>query len=211
MRLRCSLLLPPVVLTLLAPAPSVARETLHDQGVDAPLDGEREARAGSVELGARGLAAVGSDAAFAVGGVSLGYRLFPSLELGAYGELASLSEELGERRCAEAGKCSGNFQRFGLRGALHLLPEFVIDPWLGAALGGVHLSSPHAGDALRGDVTLEVGVDVQPTTWLALGPYVTVARAMESRTDYDGFSGVGLRLTVALEPGVAARHMAARF
>lgn len=157
----------------------------------------------ALEFGTRGALAQGQHDGQGLMGVTGSYRLMPALSLGAYADVVS-----SVSKC-EGADCAPGLERIGARAALHLIPDFVVDPWLGASMGAVHVND--SSDPWRADFAVEVGVDLRPVNWLAFGPYISVSRALEARSDYDGFSAVGGRLTASFDLApTAARPSLAR-
>ncbi len=181
--------------------PPLPESTQTDTGSDPLAQDEFTVRTPKLQLGVRGAAAQGKHAGHALAGFTGGYRLLPSLELGGYADIVASSTPMSDD-CPEGTECDYSFQRFGARASLHLLHDFIVDPWLAATIGGVHVSA--SNEPWRADFAVEVGVDVRPTPWLSLGPYISVARALEPRADYDGFSAVGGRLSVQFDLGHSA-------
>ncbi|HEU4534443.1 MAG TPA: hypothetical protein VFS00_10005 [Polyangiaceae bacterium] len=74
--------------------------------------------------------------------------------------------------------CTGWRSRLGATVRLHLAPAFVVDPWVGAGAGIELLSAPqqtgsnNATPMVGPYVALQVGVDVQPSPGVRVGPYV---------------------------------------
>ncbi len=181
--------------------PPLPETTQVDNGGDPLAQDELTVSTPKLQLGARGAAAQGKHASHALAGFTGGYRLLPSLELGGYADIAASSSQTSDD-CPANAECDYSFQRFGARASLHLLHDFIVDPWLAATIGGVHVTA--SNDPWRADFAVEVGVDVRPTPWLSVGPYISVARALEPRADYDGFSAVGGRLSVQFDLGQQA-------
>lgn len=183
--------------------PPLPRSLQFDPGGETSQSANAPAESPRLELGARGAVAQGNTAGHALVGFTGGYRVLPSLTLGGYTDVVTSSVSMSDD-CAADAQCDFAFQRFGPRAALHLLHDFVVDPWLAASIGAVHVTG--AEDPWRADFAVEVGVDVRPLPWLAIGPYVSVARALESRADYDGYSSVGGRVSVQFDLAPSPSH-----
>ena len=185
--------------------PPLPESTGLDTGSEPPARDALTVSTPKLQLGTRAAAAQGNQAGHALVGFTGGYRLLPSLELGGYADVVASSTPMSED-CPKSAECDYSFQRFGARASLHLLHDFIVDPWLAATIGGVHVSA--SNEPWRADFAVEVGVDVRPTPWLSVGPYISVARALEPRADYDGFSAVGGRLSVQFDLGHATASKA---
>lgn len=144
-----------------------------------------------IDLGWRIGGGAGPNAGYLFTGIDAGYRLIPELALGGYGATTLTTLAYDRDRCG-AERCPG-FSRFGVRGELHLVPGFVIDPW--ASVGGGARVTKGSSSA---EVMVGAGLDVRPVREVAVGAFVTLAPSRES-TVSGGTTDVGLRLTLSLD------------
>jgi hypothetical protein len=112
--------------------------------------------------------------------VDAGYRLSPSVYVGAYGMygygLMNTSGTCG----LEGVSCSGHDIRAGVNVQYHFLPKTSVDPWAGLGFGYEWLHTEGSGPG--GDVSqtlrgfeipgLQLGVDFEADTSIKLGPFI---------------------------------------
>ena len=68
----------------------------------------------------------------------LGYRFNPHLYVGAFYQFAMTyppNHTCGRTPGGVAQSCDGNYQKFGVDAAFHILPTHLLDPWVGVGIG----------------------------------------------------------------------------
>jgi hypothetical protein len=112
--------------------------------------------------------------------VDAGYRVNPSIYVGAYGMYAfGLMNTSGD--CGQQGvSCSGHDIRIGIDVQYHILPKTSVDPWVGLGFGYEWLHTEGSGP--RGSVSqtlrgfeipnLQLGVDFEVDPSVKLGPFI---------------------------------------
>lgn len=195
---------PPFALAALCSAsPALARPSV-DAEPQLPEVGSR-----GVEIGASSGAGAGSTAGFVFAGISAGYRVLPALSLGAYAQSSLATFALGQDGCDAGESCDlAGFGRFGARGELHWVPDFVVDPWAGLGAGALLFR----GD-LRAEVVVEGGVDVHPSPGTAVGVFMAFSPDSGARS-WAGTTAVGARLVLSFDAaraGQSAGRAARRF
>ncbi len=177
----------------LTACPAAAEELPRDV---APVAAERSA--GAVGLAARSAVGRGPNSAFLLAGVEAGYRLTPHLVLGGAVQATLLTLEGSGDHCAYYGQCAPSFQRLATRAELHLVPDFVIDPWAAVAPGLAWVEAgPESAASLVAEIAVEGGIDLRLSRQLALGAFVGLTRTVQARSDYGDNMALGLRAAFA--------------
>ncbi len=120
--------------------------------------------------------------------LDLGYRVIPSLFVGAYGQIGFAFLKKGDTCKGSDASCTGQDYRLGLELAYHFNAAGQYDPWVGIGAGyewlklNVHYSDTFYGSyntSLRGleMVNVQLGLDVRPTRQGGIGPFVAFTMA----------------------------------
>lgn len=168
-------------------APSEARADDDDGGGGG--DPRSYAR---TELGARSFFAFGRGA-YLFTGVNGHYHLHRYVAIGGYFDGSVLSDSMsGDCAYTEYG-CERRAFRTGATARVDTLPTSVVDPWVGAALGGwlIHGKTDYMYSTVKGGAELEgsVGIDVR-VPHVSFGPYGFAALALGNA---DPQLGYGIR------------------
>ncbi len=160
-------------------------------GAGAPADGLAPKPDYTLEGGLAVSAAMGRGA-WIFGGLEFGVRLFERLSLAALFD-ASFVHDPMEADCGDV-YCPDSEYKVGARARFHVLPSFVIDPWVG--LGGVaRIDTGKLGTKGGFDAQVSLGADVRLGPF-AFGPFGFLNEPL-SRSDWpsgwQGQLGLGLR------------------
>ncbi len=126
--------------------------------------------------------------------LDVGYRVLPSLMLGAYGQYAF--PFVGQ--CADAAdSCTLHAARFGLQAQYSLAPNETFDPWVGLGLGYEMLWGTAQGPTTSYDAkysgfefaNLQVGADWSASQALAAGPFLSFSVGQFSAATFGATSG----------------------
>lgn len=115
--------------------------------------------------------------------LEVGWRFDPHWLVGAYGGVAGAAIGSTFAAPCSVANCAARAYRVGLLTKVYLVPDGLLDPWLGVGLGyDVAQLDIEARDAaiattLRGfeGPTLCAGVDVRLSRYLGLGPFLALA------------------------------------
>lgn len=154
-----------------------------------------------IDLGVSVGGGAGPDAGYAFAGLDAGYRLVPELAVGGYAAKTLATFAMSDESCGGS-TCPG-FSRLGARAELHLVPGFLIDPWV--ALGG---GPRFVEGSARAELLVSAGLDVRPLRALALGAFVGLSPSSETGPK-GGTTDVGLRVTLSFDattPRQSARY-----
>jgi len=143
--------------------------------------------------------------------VDASLRFSPSLSLGAYLQYGFATPASGATTgCGVGGTaCSGHDVVIGLAAAYHLLPDSLVDPWLGLGAGyetsslsstsGTQAASTLSSLSGWQLVNLEAGVDLKPMSQLGLGAFVSLsADQLSASAVTGGGSGTHAWLTLGV-------------
>jgi hypothetical protein len=112
--------------------------------------------------------------------VDAGYRINPSIYVGAYGSFGFGLMNTGNE-CGMAGvSCSAYDVRVGVNAQLHIRPKTSVDPWVGLGFGyeWLHAKASSSGasisQTLRGFelLGLQIGTDFELDEMFKLGPFI---------------------------------------
>jgi hypothetical protein len=105
--------------------------------------------------------------AWLFGGVELGARFVERISLAALFD-ASLAHDAMEADCSDV-YCAKSEYKLGARARLHLLPQFVVDPWVGYAMAARIDTGTRANkSSLDGEASLGANVRL---AGVAFGPF----------------------------------------
>lgn len=120
--------------------------------------------------------------------LDVGYRVIPSLFVGAYGQMGFVFLKKGDSCKGDDASCTGQDYRLGAEIIYHFNDDGTYDPWVGLGAGyeWMKLNVSYA-DTYRASVNttvrgfelvnLQLGLDVRPTRQGGVGPFVAIALA----------------------------------
>jgi len=139
--------------------------------------------------------------------VDAGYRLNPSLFIGAYFQYGiafiNTSKASGPQQggCNASGvSCTGSDMMFGLQAHYHLMPDAAFDPWAGLGIGYEIANVSVSSGGVSGNVStsgfqffnVQAGGDYKATPNLGIGPFVMFSLGQYSNCSYGGaYSSLG--------------------
>jgi opacity protein-like surface antigen len=124
--------------------------------------------------------------------IDAGYRFLRRFYLGANAQLAPIVPN----GCTSGGSCSGSDLRVGAMAAVHILPDRIVDPWIGAGVGFERLSLSRTVDGASLDmkargfelIDFELGTDCRVTRALRIGPVMSASLARYTSIEVNGSS-----------------------
>jgi hypothetical protein len=112
--------------------------------------------------------------------VDAGYRINPSIYVGAYGAFGLGIVHTSDTQCTNGVSCSAYDVRIGINAQYHFRPKTDVDPWIGLGFGyeWLHYTASGFGvtfsQTLRGFevIGLQVGTDFELATGFHMGPFI---------------------------------------
>jgi hypothetical protein len=129
--------------------------------------------------------------------LDVGYRVHPSVFIGAYAQYGLVLLRKGGICEGEDTKCSGSNYRLGGQIVYHFAPDGDFDPWFGLGAGYEWYRSsvkyaesgiPNRSLTFKGPewVNVSLGLDIHETRQGAIGPFVALAVGQYSKTTIAG-------------------------
>jgi len=194
----CGVLTTGVVAGLLWAAPVAAQES--NPGAD---------EAPQVFVAGRVGAGVGLNLGGFFARLEAGYRLAPSLVVGASIETPIAANLSDGDFCADAGVgCVTRYFLGGVRAEFQPWADSVVAPWVGAEIGGIALIGYNAKPALPA-LSADAGIEVRPIRSLGIGAYVSTTFLTTDPYIYDPYPEN--RDGLHLELGSVGLRVAGRF
>ena len=133
--------------------------------------------------------------------IDAGYRINPSIYVGAYGSLGfAIMNTSSNPACSSGGSCSATDIRFGVDAHYHFSPGEDFDPWVGLGVGyefwNLKLGIPNTltySRKLKGFefLDLQVGGDMKVATDVAVGPFVSFSLGQFSHAKVTSSTAAG--------------------